>query len=407
MLSMRQQGGTAISTREILIFVFKWKWTIMSTLIGAVMLVTVLVYLLPPTYTALSSVLVEHTQGPSMRAEVHAGSEMIEVINTESQIISSRSVMQAVVDTLKLPELPEQDTTLSRLIGHVSDYLISIGLIDAVSKREKWIAGLLHDVKVKPVVNSNIIMIKYAHEDPQLATDIVNAITNQYLANHLRIYSQAAVAEFYQAQMDEAKTEMDRLREGLETYKASASLGAASAKKDRLVTEMGNLRERVGTLNLELTEVLTKYETDHPKVGLVRSKITDTENRISGVRKQIEVLERANGRTVDMEMMIKTQEETYRSYREQYRRASQNAIDNRNIVNVRVVDYAAVPAKPSFSRLFLIFIAIAGGTLLSVVIAMIREYFDHRVTTPEVVEQVLGVPVFGSIKKFRPRSLSA
>ena len=38
--------------------------------------------------------------------------------------------------------------------------------------------------------------------------------------------------------------------------------------------------------------------------------------------------------------------------------------------------------------------------MLSVAIAVIREYFDHRVTDPDMVAQLLGVPTLGSVERF-------
>ena len=397
-LRERRVGFYAMSKRDILIFLFKWKGTILSVFFGVVTLVTLLVYFLPSSYTALSTVLVEHTKAPSMRSEMYPGAEMIEVINTEVAIVLSRTVMEHVADRLKLDQLPTKDTTVLRVVRRVQDALIEIGLLDPVSKREQWIGSLLRDVKVKPTVSSNIFTVKYATEDPQLAADIVNAITDEYLSHHMKIYSQQGIAEFYRGQMDEAKRELDRLRVVLEDYKTFASLAATTAKKDRLVTEIGTMRERVALLNLELTDTLSKYDRQHPKAVLIQTKISATEDRIAVVRKQLQDLDRAETQALTMEATIKSQEESYRSYREQYNHAAQNAIDNRNVVNARVVDYADVPARPPFSRMFLIFIAVVGGLVISLVIAMIREYFDHRVSTPEVAERVLGVPVYGSIQ---------
>ena len=69
------------------------------------------------------------------------------------------------------------------------------------------------------------------------------------------------------------------------------------------------------------------------------------------------------------------------------------------MVNVRVVDYASQPERPAYSRLFLIGIAIAGGLVLALLIAVVREYFDRRIFRPDLAERILGIPSLGSVPR--------
>ena len=64
-----------------------------------------------------------------------------------------------------------------------------------------------------------------------------------------------------------------------------------------------------------------------------------------------------------------------------------------------IIEDAVAPARPVHSRLYYIVLAIIGGFLVSLAIAIIREYFDHRVTDPRIAAQLLGVPTLGSIEK--------
>ena len=101
-----------------------------------------------------------------------------------------------------------------------------------------------------------------------------------------------------------------------------------------------------------------------------------------------------------MEKAVASQDEIYRAEQEKFNRAVVNTVGDRNMVNVRVVDYAEVPVQPRFSRLFLIFVAIIGGALLSIANAMLREYFDDSIESPEDAEAAIGVPVLGSIERY-------
>ena len=391
-----------MTRRDLLVFVFKWQRTMISVFACVVGLVTVGVYVLAPSYRATASVVVEPTKSPSIRAEVVAGRvETAEVINTEMAIVLSRTVMQNAVDKLKLADRPRRESLLSRAFEGVRGSLSALGLVTSLDRRERWIAALTNDITVKPTVSSNVFTIRYQHEDPQLAADIVNAVTDEYLSHHVAIYSDKGVVDFYRVQTDQAKEKLDTSRAVLERYKAEKALAAAVPRKERLVAETTGVRERISRMNLELTEVLTRYGNADHRVTLLREKLRASQEEVSRLRAQLQELEAAEAKSLEMEVMVKAHEKTYLAYRDQFDHASLSSAGNKNVVNVRILDHAHVPARPVFSRLFLILVAAVAGMVLAVLVAMVREYFDQLVVTPAVAEQILGVPVLGSIERGR------
>jgi uncharacterized protein involved in exopolysaccharide biosynthesis len=359
------------------------------------------VYVLAPSYRATASLVVEPMKSPSIRAELAAGRvETAEVINTEMAIVLSRTVMENAVDKLRLADRPQRVTAVSRTADRVRGALEDLGLVTALDRRERWIIGLMKDITAKPTVSSNVFTIRYQHEDPQLAADIVNAVTDEYLSHHVAIYSDKGVVDFYRVQMDQAKEKLDTARAALDRYKSVNTLAAAAARKERLVEETTGVRERISRMNLELTEAAARYGNSHERAVLLREKLRTSQDEVSRLRAQLQELERAEARSLEMEGMVKAQEKTYLAYRDQFDHASLSTAGNKNVVNVRILDHAHVPARPVFSRLFLILVAALAGAVLAVLVAMVREYFDQRVT-PALAEQILGVPVLGSIERGR------
>ncbi len=92
-------------------------------------------------------------------------------------------------------------------------------------------------------------------------------------------------------------------------------------------------------------------------------------------------------------------EKSYLDYQKRYEEEKLNDLANTDVVNVRIINYAEAPLRPNHSRIFYIILSIAGGLLFSVAIALIKEYFDHRVYDPETVTRIMGVPCLGSIEK--------
>jgi len=402
-----------MSKRDMVIFLFKWKWTIGSSFLVVVACVTLLVYLLPQTYVASAMLLVERNRPPNVGADSAASFrvlEMAEVMNTAVQIVSSRTIMEQVVERLKLHERPSRETretrpssgwlvAVSRFVQGVRDGFVAAGLVNPpLSPRENWIEALMQSVRARPSVDSNIFTISYRSADPHLAAEVVRAVTDAYLVHYLKIYSHGGASDFFRDQVEQAQQTLTRLRAALDDYKTKGALAAVSMKQQELVKEMRGLQEQAGNLNNEHGELLTRYTTQHPKVVLLQTRMTSAKNRMAHIQEQLQALEKSDVRTQEMVLAIKAQEERYLSYVRQHETAKLGDASNVNLMNVRVVDYPHVPMRPSVSRLFYIGIAILGGGLIGLAIAMIREYYDRRVSTPDLAEQVLGVPTFGCIE---------
>jgi uncharacterized protein involved in exopolysaccharide biosynthesis len=396
----RSEETSAISKRDILTFFFKWKWTLVATFLVVVAVTTILVYLFPQTYIATTTVLVERNKAPSMRTEPYFGLEMTEVMNTEMAIVHSRTVMEAVVDRLHLDTPSLHRSALSQAIHRLKARLAGLGLINQGSEREGWIHGLVRRVRTKAKVNANIFTIRYGSDNPELAAKIVNAVTDAYLAHHLRIYSVGSTIEFYRKQVERAQAGLDRGRSALEAFKEQHALSATTARKNGLVEEMGQLREEEAGVEAKLAEVLSHYAPSHPKARLQQERLVSIYARLNELRNKLEDLERNQVRAEEMAMVVRSQEETYLSYLKKLEEAKSGNAENVSMANIRVIDYAVSPEKPRFPRILFILASVVAGTLRAVLIARGRESFDHRVLTPEAAEAALGVSVVGSIRRF-------
>ena len=202
-----------MSKREILVFLFRRKWSLISILLATLTLVTVFAYVLPSSFTAVSKVLLEPTKSPTLGTESRFGSDVGEVLYTEIEIVLSRTVMEAVVDKLKLHERGGPLGPVAQFIADVKASLVAVGLLDPPEPRESWVRDLLKDVKVKPVLDTHVFTISYSDQNPVQAAEITNAITDEYMSNHTRIYSYENAVEFYRNNTEQAKQEIDRLKQ--------------------------------------------------------------------------------------------------------------------------------------------------------------------------------------------------
>ncbi len=389
-----------MSKRDILIFLFKWKYTILGSILTIVSMVTALAYLMPPDYIGKASLLVESNRAPTMRSSFSPGLDMLEVIRSEAEIVRSRTVMEAVVTELRLHERPSRDTSLKRVLKSIREGMAALGLITVMAPREQWVGHLLSEVEVEPVPGSNVLNISYFDSDPEWAAQIVNTITDHYIKHHLAIYSSQGVSEFYQRQIKLSRQRLARLRKELVDFKEKVSISAIEESQRGLVQELGRLRQESMDSRSALTGLLERFEADHSEARLLQAKIDGIMSSMALTRNQLQDLETKESRIQEMEIVLRSEENTYLDYNRKHEEARLSELSNTDMINVRLIEYSAVAVTPRFSRLFLILVSIPAGLICAFLIAFIREYLDHRITDPEVAERALSIPHLGSIEYF-------
>lgn len=390
-----------MSKREILMFLFRRKWSLISVLLGTVTLVTLFVYVLPSSFTAVSKILLEPTKSPTLGTESRYGSDVGEVLYTEIEIVLSRTVMEAVVDKLRLHERGGPLGPVAQFIADVKAGLVSVGLLDPPEPRESWIRDLLKDVKVKPVLDTHVFTISYSDQNPNQAAEVTNAITDEYISSHTRIYSYENAAAFYLSNAERAMQEIERLKLLQNRGPGNAAAATLPSRREAAVVETTRLEDRLGQLRLDLQDVLLRYAADHPKVLLAKEKIAILTRQLAAAQQQVRAMEIDKDRGDALQPLIEAQLEAYRTYKKQYDQALLTSAADRRLINAHVLDRAAVPTRPRFPRLIYVLASIVGGLLLGLAVALIRQYYDHRVDTPEAAERILGVPVIGSVPRVR------
>ena len=104
-------------------------------------------------------------------------------------------------------------------------------------------------------------------------------------------------------------------------------------------------------------------------------------------------------RLQELQLQVAAEEKSYLFYRERLNAARADAAANPSLANVRVIDWPTVPSRPRFARLLLLILAALGGIVLAVALALLRDYFDHRVYSPDDLAKVSPVPVLGSVRR--------
>ncbi|MBS0346732.1 MAG: hypothetical protein JSR69_09745 [Proteobacteria bacterium] len=386
-----------MTLRDLLIFLFKWKGSISAIFLACVTAAVLVTFLASPGYMATAKVLVERNRPPVMRAVMSPGMDLAEALNTEAEILLSRTVVEATVDKLKPHERPKKETTVSRAMKQVTGWLEESGLVYAQPPRERWIQSLLKQVKVKPSIDSSILKVSYGDEDPEWAARLVNELLNQYVEHHIRVFSVKGSSDFYAKKLESVEQELRAKRGQLASLRKKGALLAADETKRDLVQQIGALDAQITTARSDLDQILVRFEPGHREVKTAESKLKRLVATMAEMRQRLARIEGEQAGVDELQLEIGALESAYRDYAKRFDEARLSDQVSSTVINVGAVDYAAVPVKPDNSRMFLIAIATGVGLVLALLVAFIREYFDRRIASPAAAEDILGVPDLGSV----------
>ena len=133
----------------------------------------------------------------------------------------------------------------------------------------------------------------------------------------------------------------------------------------------------------------------------LRARASATAQFLSANRAKARRLEQI-GETQQMLLgEAKQAEENYMVYARKREEARiSDALDAQRIVNVAIAEEATLPARRSGPRRALLLLLGAGfAAIVSVVLALIKDYLDPSYRTPSEVQASLGLPVLASMPR--------
>lgn len=344
-----------------------------------------------------------------MRADIALGAEQLNVINSEIAIIRSNTVINATADNIEefraknlkaAPVEPEEPSSrISEMFDSLQQWMLDVGLREVNTARDVLIRDLEDGLKVEPKPSSNVIAISYNSDNPEMAAFIVNAATENYINHHLKVFSSIGTSEVYRLQIQRLEKDMDKRRKELADYKRDRSVSALNETKRAQVRKKSELTTELSNIERTLEELSTRFGKKHTKVILAEERKRVAQQSLDEITDKLISLELEEAAIREMSLGIGSIEKTIQSYTKRYQDEQIVNLANPDVINVLIIEKAVAPTRPGHSRLFYIILATIGGLLLSLAIAFIKEYFDHRVTDPEEASKLLAVPTLGSIEK--------
>jgi uncharacterized protein involved in exopolysaccharide biosynthesis len=172
-------------------------------------------------------------------------------------------------------------------------------------------------------------------------------------------------------------------------------------------TKSAIAKEELAPVREETTEKDPNYEWSKAELGKSEVELIAAEARAKVIGGEL-VIWRTKARTLGEEALrqqdlltsMKTAEETYLLYAKKSEQARMSdALDERSIVNVAIVESPSVPVLPKYSAWTFFVIGLLAAGTTSTALAFAADYLDPAFRTPEEVVAYLNVPVLASLPR--------
>lgn len=176
--------------------------------------------------------------GPTMNISRTRESE----INSELSILSSRDVVEQVVDALGPNVVLDDDYS-------AKGEEIGIRHRMAVNNIEK-------NLKVASEKKSNNITVQFYSTRPKLAQQILGKIISVYKIRHIEVYHSKGSLKFFQSRVDSLLKRIDKKESDLAAFKRDHGIMLIADQKEQLMNQITGLQKRQDEIKREM---MSKY----------------------------------------------------------------------------------------------------------------------------------------------------
>ena len=407
--------------------------------------------LAPKEYLAKATVMLTNDAEEALRAGGSVETQKAlssELVDTQVEIITSRSMAEQVAGTLGLDrgldefelrgviDEMQRDVTAERT---GKSYALTIGYIASEPDAAAQIANEfarqfanweLNSDRVRHVESRSLVQQRLGELRQQAQAD-TQALQQYRIANNLLSTSGASLTEQEisnynqevararaEAAQDEARlaTALAQLRSGSSGDDVGEALGSTVVSQLRIeeaqtASEVANLSAKYGPnhplliqAQSRLTEVRGQIQTEIGRVisnlrakrAVSAQRLASLNGSLSGARAQLSQNNAAMVGLSDLERAAEASQGIYETYLNRYKELL--AAEGSEKPNARILTMAEVPILPESPNIPLnLALALIIGLGLGVLVAFVREAMFHGVSTPEEVEDATGETFLASI----------
>jgi polysaccharide biosynthesis transport protein len=260
----------------------KRRWTVLSILLATFTIATIATWKQKPVYRAeaLLEIQKENANIPTVQELFQLENVSDNYLETQYKVLQSETLARRVIDQLHLERDTEFNPPKNSWL-HAKAHAASRGSGSRVDPDvEQTVLREFKDrLSIEPVRRSRLVQISFESQDPQVAAQVVNVLSNSYIQGNLESRWTAAqkASEWLSEQLQSFKAKLEKSEDDLQAY----------AQRNGLLfleTEKGDTENIVNERLRQLQDELTKAQAErYAKESLYRLTETSDFGALPGV----------------------------------------------------------------------------------------------------------------------------
>lgn len=261
------------------------KWIIFGVLLLTVIATTIVSLLLPKTYTATTSLVIDSKSKDPFTGQLLPSQMFPGYMATQIDVIKSTNVAEKVIRDLDLASSP----------GIQEQFMEAT---DGKGTIEQWLSKLLlKSLDVEFSRESNVIDISFDGTDPQFSAILANAFAKAYIeaSQELRLVPAKQTAEWFDKQITQLRKNLDQAQQKLTAYQREKGIVESDERLDVETRRLGELAgQMVAAQSLALDANSRASDSrsmpeviSSPAVQMLKSLVAQSEGKVADAAKRL------------------------------------------------------------------------------------------------------------------------
>lgn len=283
-----------LTTREVLSILFKEWRKLAGVFLGLALLVIGYSFTLTPYYEATTRLLVKSGREFQVRSDPNQPIASVpsttkqEVVNSEIQILTSRDLIEAVINRIGVNRLYP---------GSGGWFSSDAGALEAAVRK------FYADFKAAPVELANVIEITYRNPDRDLTVQALDTLVDLYQKKHAEMFSDPRY-KFLEQQTRQYQDQLDAITGKLTQIKNANSLFDVESQRAKLLDD----RAAISTV---LQQLHSQAVDARQRIDFLNARLKSTPPLVAAGDSQADVVEQAKARLLELQLKAQQLRERY------------------------------------------------------------------------------------------------
>ena len=246
--------------------------------------------------------------------------------------------------------------------------------------------------------NSGIIRVSLEYRYADRVASILNTIANTYLKQNIEMRSAEAkkTLTFLEEQLPGVKAKLDSAEQKLTSFRHSKGTIDLTGETRLHLEKDVTLQQRLIELEQKKQEALRLFRVEHPTVRTIEEQQARLRRELAKQQRSAASLPVVQQEVLSLQEEVEVNNKLYTNLLNNIQQL--RVVQAGEVGNVRIVDQAYVPLKPSKPNRILVFAGVTTGfLLLGCFVVYVRRMLSNGVCSSSEVEQATGVGVYGKL----------